>query len=83
MAVGLFLIVFASGVLFVAQRPTVPAVKWITFLDTTWVVGSFIAIAFLFAHISVTGSVLIAGVALWVAAMAFLQRKGIRTLATA
>lgn len=81
-AVGLFLAVFASGVLFVAQRPAPSAVKWIIALDASWVIGSAVAIAFLFSHISGIGSLLIAGVALWVAAMAVLQQKGLRSLAT-
>ncbi|WP_341843292.1 hypothetical protein [Chitinophaga caseinilytica] len=82
-AVGLFLVVFASGVLFVAQRPTPAAVKWIIRLDTIWVIGSAVAIIFLFSLISGIGTVLIAGAALWVAAMAVLQQKGMRSFATA
>lgn len=82
-AVGLFLVVFASGVLFVAQRPSPSAVKWIIRLDTIWVIGSAVAIIFLFSLISGIGTVLIAGVALWVAAMAVLQQKGLRSFATA
>lgn len=83
MATGVFLVIFAAGVLFVAQRPTLSAVKWIIALDITWVIGSFLAIALLFSAISGIGSLLIAGVALWVGLMAILQQKGLRSLATA
>ncbi len=83
LATGVFLIIFAAGVLFVAQRPNPTAVKWIITLDTIWVIGSFLAIALLFSAISGIGSLLIAGVALWVGLMAVLQQKGLRSLATA
>lgn len=83
LATGLFLVVFASGVLFVAQRPTPSAVKWIIALDTIWVIGSAVAILALFSAISGIGTLLIAGVALWVGAMAILQQKGLRSRATA
>lgn len=83
LAVGLFLVLFASGVLFVAQRPSPSAVKWIIALDIIWVTGSAVAIGLLFSLISGIGTILIAGVALWVATMAFLQQKGLRSLASA
>ncbi|RPD40584.1 hypothetical protein [Chitinophaga barathri] len=77
--VGAFLVLFATLVFAVSKgKPVNPgAVKFVILLDTLWVAGSALAIVMLFPVISGLGSLLIAGVALWVAAMAWLQKKGL------
>ena len=78
-AVGIFLIVFAACVIWVAMgdmnRRTV---QLIITLDTIWVGLSFIVAIFFYDEISLIGSVLIEVVAIWVAAMAILQTKGLK-----
>lgn len=74
---GIFLILFAlfvfgTSVKFPIQRKSV---KIIIALDTLWVVGSVLAVLVLYASISLWGSFIIAGVALWVAMMAILQNR--------
>jgi type II secretory pathway component PulF len=78
--VGIFLILFAGFVGWAAiQKPINKGqITFIIWLDRLWVVGSFIAIALLASHISLTGTILITGVAIWVATMAVLQSKGLR-----
>lgn len=79
MAVGIFLLVFAGFVMLTALQKTVnpPWVKIIIWLDTSWVMGSIIAVLWLMDTISLMGSLLMIGVAIWVAAMALLQNKGL------
>jgi hypothetical protein len=80
LAVGAFLLVFAAGVGYEGtQQPPRPGrVQGIIALDVAWVVGSLVAVAFLFPTLSVLGNGLILAVAAWVAGMAFLQTKGLR-----
>lgn len=79
-AVGWFLVLFALFVYGVRwQRPhRTGAVRLIVWLDSLWVLGSAVAILLLQSSVSTIGLGLIAAVALWVAAMAYLQHKGIR-----
>lgn len=81
MAAGIFLLVFAGFVMLAALQKTVnpPWVKIIIWLDTSWVMFSIIAVLWLIDTISLMGILLISGVAIWVAAMALLQSKGLHT----
>ncbi len=76
--VGIFLILFASFVLFVGVSKSINpiAVRLIITLDTLWVVASVALVAIASSSISLIGILTILAVALWVAAMAFLQNKG-------
>ena len=47
-------------------------------LDVAWVAASFIVAIFFYDEISFVGSIVIEVVAIWVAAMAFLQNKGLK-----
>ncbi|HEV8513527.1 MAG TPA: hypothetical protein VGQ59_09625 [Cyclobacteriaceae bacterium] len=77
--VGIFLIVFTAVVIWVSigdiNRRTV---RLIITLDTIWVGLSFIVAIIFYDEISLIGSVLIEIVAIWVAAMAILQTKGLK-----
>ena len=78
--VGIFLVAFATLVLFVSRGDTqnVNAVRFIIAIDLLWVVAS-IAIVFLQVFdLSTLGYLLISGVALWVGAMAYLQSAGLK-----
>ncbi len=81
-AVGLFLVVFAGIVLSESrqQTPRPKRVQFIIGLDVTWVIGSFLTTASLYSTLSFTGQLLITAVAVWVAAMAFLQNRGLKRL---
>jgi uncharacterized protein len=76
--VGIFLILFASFVLLVAVSKSINpnAVRLIITLDTLWVVASVVLVVIASSSISLIGIFIILAVALWVAAMAFLQNKG-------
>lgn len=76
--VGIFLVLFAAFVMFVATRKPVSlrAVMLVTTLDLLWVLVSIVAVFLLAGTISTIGSILIIAVAAWVALMAFLQFKG-------
>ncbi|GAA4449414.1 hypothetical protein GCM10023189_08770 [Nibrella saemangeumensis] len=77
--VGIFLLLFALFVFIVSLGKPIKTnlVKLIITLDTLWVVASAIALLFLFSVVSVWGNLIIAGVALWVALMAFLQKRAL------
>lgn len=79
-AVGLFLLVFASVVMYTALQTNIPTqwVRAIIGLDVSWVLGSMVAIVGLADAVSVLGIALIAGIAAWVAVMAVLQRTCLR-----
>lgn len=81
-AVGLFLLVFATGVGYEGMQkpPRANRVKLIITLDISWVVGSLIAVGLLFSILSPLGNLAILAVAGWVALMALLQTKGLRGL---
>lgn len=80
--VGLFLLVFATLVFSVSRRNPLNAnlVRLVIVLDVLWVVGSFAIVLFQPFAISVVGYVAIGAVALWVAAMAYLQSAGLKQL---
>lgn len=79
MAVGLFLVVFAAFVFLVAVQKSrnEDLVRTVIWLDRLWVLASIAAIFLLAGMISVMGNVIIGAVAIWVAAMAVLQSKGL------
>lgn len=79
---GIFLVLFATLVFIVSKgKPVNPgAVKLVILLDALWVAASALAIVLLFPLISGPGSLLIGAVALWVAAMAYLQKKGLQAI---
>jgi hypothetical protein len=78
--VGLFLVAFAALVIVVALRqPPVPGlVRLIIVLDVSWVLVSILVVVLQPFALSLVGNLLILGVAAWVAAMAGLQRRGLR-----
>jgi hypothetical protein len=82
-SVGIFLVAFALFVLSTAMRPspTYGKVRMITALDASWVIGSLIVITSPI-EFTMIGRIAIIMVALWVALMAFLQYRGLRTLAS-
>jgi len=80
--VGIFLIAFAALVFSVSRgNPVnVRAVRLVIVLDTLWVVGSAAIVLFQLFPISILGYVFIGAVAIWVAAMAYLQSAGLRQI---
>ncbi|HEY5824552.1 MAG TPA: hypothetical protein VIT44_09310 [Cyclobacteriaceae bacterium] len=80
--VGIFLLAFASLVLFVGRGEThhVNAVRFIIALDLLWVIISLVIVLLHLFDLSVLGYLLISGVALWVGAMAYLQSAGLKQL---
>lgn len=80
--VGIFLLAFAALVFSVSRgNPmNVRAVRLVIVLDTLWVVGSAAIVLFQVFPISVLGYVFIGAVAVWVAAMAYLQSAGLRQI---
>lgn len=85
MGVGIFLVVFAAGVLNEAlQRTTrITHVYIIIALDILWVIGSIAIVLPQLFNLSAVGYSAITAVALWVAAMAYLQMKGVKQMAAA
>jgi hypothetical protein len=79
-ATGVFLIAFATLVFTEARQPSPrqSRVMLITTLDTLWVIGSLVIVMLQLFNLSIMGYVLISGVALWVAAMAVLQARGLK-----
>lgn len=79
---GIFLTVFAAFVFVVGRSNPVHVrrVRLVIALDTLWVIGSAGIILFQPFAISVIGYVLIGAVAVWVAAMAWLQSAGLRQI---
>jgi hypothetical protein len=79
---GIFLVVFAAFVLGVATRKKIETrnVQLITALDVMWTIGSFLLVILVHKEISILGNALIVAVALWVAAMAFLQNKSLKPI---
>jgi hypothetical protein len=80
--VGVFLIAFAALVIAEALQPSPRQnrVMLITTLDTLWVIGSLVIIALQLFNLSAIGYALTGAVALWVAAMAVLQARGLKKL---
>ncbi len=81
--VGVFLIAFALFVLSAAMRPLPghKSVRIITTLDVSWVIGSLIVVMSPI-EFTIIGRIAIIMVALWVALMALLQYRGMRTSAS-
>jgi hypothetical protein len=80
--VGIFLLVFATFVFREGQRtaPKTNAVKVIIALDVTWVAASGLIVVFQLFELTLLGYLSISAVALWVAAMAYLQNAGLKQL---
>lgn len=80
--VGIFLVAFAVLVFSVSRGNPVNAraVRLVIVLDTLWVVGSAAIVLFQPLPISVIGYVFIGAVAVWVAAMTYLQSAGLRQM---
>lgn len=80
--VGAFLVVFAAYVFVAGISKAIhpKRVRFIIALDVLWVVASMAIVLSGVFELSVIGKVLITGVALWVAAMAYFQRKGLKSL---
>jgi len=78
--VGVFLVVFSLFVIFQGTRSVIRAksVQVIIALDILWVIASFITAIAMKSGISPIGVFMIIAVALWVAAMAYLQTKGLK-----
>jgi hypothetical protein len=79
---GIFLLVFAAVVLFEAFRDSIriKQVQIIIALDILWVIVSVFVVLLMLSKISAIGNILIIAVALWVAAMALLQVKGLKQI---
>jgi hypothetical protein len=82
LGIGIFLFLFATLVFIVSRKKPVNhgAVKFIITLDTLWVVGSAVALVFVASSITMIGSLLVAGVAVWVGLMAYLQNRGLHAV---
>jgi uncharacterized membrane protein len=78
--VGIFLFAFAAVVLFEASRiNTRPKqVQLIIALDILWVVASLVTVLMTLTAVSMIGHFLILTIAIWVGAMAYLQKKGLK-----
>lgn len=81
-SVGVFLVLFAMLVISVAMNANgqTKKVQVIIVLDVVWTVTSFLFVIFFHDEIPMIGNALIIGVALWVAAMAYLQTKGLKQI---
>lgn len=81
-AVGIFLIVFADVVLyaFFRKSPGRTLIKSIIYMDISWVIVSLLIVMLALFNLSTLGYVLISGVALWVALMAYLQSTGLKKM---
>ena len=73
--IGANLLVFSAYVWYVASRKEIPKkeVKLITILDSLWVLGSIVIVAFDLFELSSTGRLLISIVAVWIAFLAYKQ----------
>lgn len=80
-SVGIFLIAYGGYVVYTALK-AIGQTQIVIVLDILWVVGSAMVLLFYGSQISMMGNVLIAGVALWVGLMAFLQKKFSRGVVT-
>jgi len=77
---GIFLLAFAGFVFYEGRRShaNTGRIRLIVALDTLWVVGSILLLVLQPVAITGIGSLFIAAVALWVAAMAVLQFRGLK-----
>lgn len=80
--VGIFLIAFATFVIWVAMdsRAQIRKMQLIIVLDVMWTIGSFLIVILFHEKISFMGNALIVAIALWVAAMVFLQTKSLKQI---
>jgi hypothetical protein len=80
--VGVFLLAFSIGVYVVSRKtePSRKAVESIVIMDSLWVVSSIAVVLFHLATESFLGNFIVTAIALWVALMAILQYKGMKTL---
>lgn len=80
--VGIFLSVYAIAVWLVSRPRTVSlkAVNGVIIADSLWVAASLILIVLQPYNISLLGNIMIAGVALWVLLMAYLQYRAAKPL---
>lgn len=80
--VGIFLVAFAALVFSVSRGNPMNTrlVRLVIVLDTLWVIGSAAILLFQPFPISLIGYVFIGAVAIWVAAMAYLQAAGLRQI---
>jgi hypothetical protein len=80
---GIFLVVFAAFVGYESlQKPIrTGRVQLISMLDNLWVLASMSIVLLGLFNLTLIGYGLITGVAFWVAAMAYLQVRGIKQLA--
>lgn len=80
--VGIFLLAFATFVLVEAGKLQINAnrVRMIIALDVIWVLASLFTVTMTLTNVSAIGHVLIIAVAAWVAAMVFLQAKGLKKI---
>jgi hypothetical protein len=79
---GIFLLAFAGFVFYEGRRSNVNTgrVRFIIALDTLWVVASVLLLVLQPVAITWIGNLFIAAVALWVAAMAGLQFRGLKQI---
>ncbi len=80
--VGAFMVLFAAEVWLIGrQNPVKPAmVQLIIVMDASWVAVSLAIVVMQLFSLTAVGYVLITAVALWVAAMAWLQNKALKQL---
>ena len=80
---GIFLLLFAGLVFYEGLQKSIRPgrVLFISALDTLWVIGSLAIVVLSMFDISFMGYCLISAVAVWVAAMAYLQSRGVKKLA--
>jgi len=77
---GIFLILFAALVLYESRKNPIEAsrVLFITTLDMAWVLASAAIVLLGLFDLSLIGYIAISAIAIWVAAMAYFQSKGIK-----
>jgi len=79
---GIFLLAFAGFVFYGGRRSNINTsrIRLIIALDTLWVVASILLLVLQPVAITLIGNLFIAVVALWVAAMAALQFRGVKQI---
>ncbi|HEY5746672.1 MAG TPA: hypothetical protein VIU12_11385 [Chryseolinea sp.] len=79
---GIFLLAFAGFVFYEGRRSTTNTsrIRLIIALDTLWVVASTLLLVLQPVAITLIGNLFIAAVAVWVAAMAALQFRGLKQI---
>lgn len=79
---GIFLLVFAGFVFYESVQKSIRPgrVLFISALDLLWVVASLAIVILNMFNLSFLGYCLISGVAVWVAAMAYFQSRGLKKM---